>query len=91
MIGRNRYRYRYTGHGAATGGLQSHSVGELYPFDVYGQETPQGTRYGVVNLATGDATGPLWCIEDAARFARELVGAGPIAGAAMLRGFEVRL
>lgn len=44
---------KYTGHGANTGGLQGHSVGGLYPLCVFGQETAEGTRYGVMNLARG--------------------------------------
>lgn len=62
----------YTGHGANTGGLQRHSIGELYPFDVYGQETAEGTRYGVVNLSTGDETGALWTVHGATATARAL-------------------
>ena len=40
------------GH-AGSGGLQNHSIGALYPYIVYGQETPSGTRYGVLNGSTG--------------------------------------
>lgn len=50
---------KYTGH-VGNGGLQGHSVGALYPYVVYGQETTDGTRYGVQNGATGFDTGPHW-------------------------------
>jgi hypothetical protein len=45
--------FDYQGHGHKTGGLQRHSIGDTYPIFVYGQETPEGTRYGVQNLTTG--------------------------------------
>jgi len=64
----------YTGHGAATGGLQSHSIGALYPLDVYGQETPNGTRYGVVDLSSGTWTGALWTCATARGVAEALKG-----------------
>ena len=44
---------RYTGHGANTGGLQGHSIGGTYPIGTFAQETPNGTRYGVMNFASG--------------------------------------
>ena len=44
---------KYTGHGPNTGGLQQHSIGGSYPNIVFGQETDYGTRYGVMNAATG--------------------------------------
>lgn len=50
---------KYTGH-VGNGGLQGHSIGALYPYVVYGQETPNGTRYGVQNGATGYDTGANW-------------------------------
>ena len=45
---------KYTGH-VGEGGLQGHSIGGFYPYIVYGQETPDGVRYGVLNGATGSA------------------------------------
>lgn len=54
----------YSGH-VGTGGLQGHSVGALYPFAVYGQETASGTRYGVLNTATGWESGPRFTCEEA--------------------------
>lgn len=48
----------YTGH-VGSGGLQGHSIGGYYPFIVYGQETEDGLRYGVLNGATGFDTGPV--------------------------------
>jgi len=49
----------YQGHGAATGGLQQHSVGDIYPLAVFGQEQPQGfTAYGVIDLAIGEVLAP---------------------------------
>jgi len=44
---------KYTGHGANTGGLQQHTIGDIYPIGIFGQETPEGLRYGVQNFATG--------------------------------------
>ena len=49
----------YTGH-VGEGGLQGHSIGGYYPFIIYGQETAQGTCYGVLNGATGFDTGPIF-------------------------------
>lgn len=65
----------YTGHGEATGGLQAHSIGALYPLDVYGQETPEGTRYGIVDLSRGLWSGPHWTCTQAHEFARCLARA----------------
>jgi hypothetical protein len=48
---------KYTGH-VGSGGLQGHSVGALYPYIVYGKETPEGTRYGVQNGVSGYDSGP---------------------------------
>ena len=62
----------YTGHGAATGGLQRHSIGELYPLDVYGQQVNGETLYGVVDLATGEETGARWDVYGATELAREI-------------------
>lgn len=57
-------RVEYTGHGANTGGLQLHSMGDDYPFMVIGTQhrypaAPQfsqcdETRYYVQNLVTGE-------------------------------------
>lgn len=50
---------QYTGHGANTGGLQAHSIGESYPYTVVGIDDPSrwdGTRWRVVNLVTGKTT-----------------------------------
>ena len=45
---------KYTGH-VGEDGLQGHSIGGLYPYIIYGQETPEGVRYGVMNGATGES------------------------------------
>lgn len=48
----------YSGH-VGSGGLQGHSVGGLYPLIIYGAGiTP--TRFGVMNGATGEDTGPIF-------------------------------
>jgi len=50
----------YTGHGANTGGLQRHSIGDTYPLMVVGtmhrcmDERVDYTRYYVLNLVTGE-------------------------------------
>ena len=54
----------YTGHGASTGGLQGHSVGDLMPFIVYAKETPEGLRWGVMDSKWFD-TGPVHTRESA--------------------------
>ena len=42
---------RYAGHGKRTGGLQQHSIGDVYPYIVYGhQSNPDSpVRYGVMH------------------------------------------
>lgn len=40
----------YTGHGANTGGLQGHSVGEMYPYTV----AMIGDRWHAMDLRTGN-------------------------------------
>jgi hypothetical protein len=55
---------QYTGH-VGEGGLQGHSVGALYPYIVYGQETPDGTRYGVQKADSNFDTGPRFACADA--------------------------
>jgi hypothetical protein len=75
----------YTGHGENTGGLQAHSVGELYPLDVYGQETPNGTRYGVIDLSSGDATGGLWSVKVAHGMAKALKAEAPARAREIIR------
>jgi hypothetical protein len=47
-------------------------VGALYPLDVYGQETPRGTRYGVIDLSSGACTGALWTCRTARGLAEAL-------------------
>lgn len=42
----------YQGH-AGEGGIQRHSIGEEYPFIVYGQETRAGVRYRVLDTRNG--------------------------------------
>ena len=48
---------QYTGHGANTGGLQAHSIGEGYPFIVVGIDNPafEKTRWRVIDSRTGAA------------------------------------
>lgn len=62
---------RYTGH-VGQGGLQGHSVGDVYPWIVYGQETTAGTMYGVMHASDGRDTGPqfdsLAAVEHSERF-----------------------
>ena len=45
---------QYKAHTAESGGLQGHSIGGTYPIGVFGKETDHGTRYGVMNFATGE-------------------------------------
>jgi hypothetical protein len=64
---------RYTGHGEKTGGLQTHSVGPLYPYIVYSQETPRGRKHGVLHGGTGGDSGPTFDTHaEAERWARAL-------------------
>lgn len=55
----------YQGHSNDGSSVQNHSVGDLYPFVVYAQETPQGMRWGVVG--SGFDTGAIYLTEDIAR------------------------
>lgn len=64
---------KYTGH-VGQGGLQGHSIGGLYPYVVYGQETAEGTRYGVMNGTTGTDTGAKYDCAGAYQAAERLKG-----------------
>jgi hypothetical protein len=68
-------KHQYSGHGAHTGGLQAHSVGDIYPLTVFGQERPEGfTAYGVLDLATGNTVVPAcYTCQDAHEEARRLI------------------
>lgn len=44
-VGVHRVAAGYTGHGAATGGLQLHSIGKLYPWHIVGTIVDDETRY----------------------------------------------
>lgn len=45
----------YTGHGDNTGGLQRHSVGEMYPYTVIHYGSLQGPlEYAAYDLRTGN-------------------------------------
>ena len=61
----------YSGH-VGDGGLQGHSVGGLYPLIVYGAGI-NPTRFGVMNGATGEDTGPIFEDYGAAAHVAELV------------------
>lgn len=47
---------QYTGHGANTGGLQMHSVGDEYPYIIHGvaDSWEQPTQYQVMDSRTGN-------------------------------------
>lgn len=45
---------RYTGHGARTGGLQGHSVGDLYPYTLMAQGRPESLTWFVMDTRTGN-------------------------------------
>lgn len=44
---------KYTGHGAKTGGLQGHSVGDLYPYTVIGVSKSGALYWSVMDTRTG--------------------------------------
>jgi len=54
---------KYTGHGAKTGGLQAHSIGDEFPYMVQGRGEPM--KWVAVNLNTGEASPPRETYADA--------------------------
>lgn len=48
----------YTGHGAKTGGLQRHSVGDMYPFTVIAKGVPGRIKWHAMDLRTGNEGHP---------------------------------
>lgn len=54
---------KYQGHMPDGSSVQKHSAGPAYPFVVYGQETPEGLRFGVIG--PGHTTSPILSCEDA--------------------------
>lgn len=49
----------YTGHGATTGGLQGHSVGDDYPYTVIGvQRGPGRTQYAAFDTRSASEGHP---------------------------------
>lgn len=44
----------YTGHGSNTGGLQRHSIGDMYPYTVAGVGRLGQVRWVAVDLRTGN-------------------------------------
>ena len=44
---------QYTGHGAATGGLQGHSVGSDYPYTVIGISKGAGLMWAAFDTRSG--------------------------------------
>lgn len=44
---------QYTGHGANTGGLQQHSIGNMYPFTIEAYGNLRPVRWRWRNLVTG--------------------------------------
>jgi hypothetical protein len=59
----------YTGHGARTGGLQQHSIGNLYPYTIIGVTThPYApTQWQVMDCRTGNVGFLRGSYEDAER------------------------
>jgi hypothetical protein len=80
---------KYTGH-VGNGGLQGHSVGALYPYVVYGQETPAGLRYGVMNGTKDADTGPIFRECKAAYAAAEELKSGESTVESLFAALEVR-
>ena len=53
----------YQGHLPDGSSVQKHSAGSCYPFVVYGQETPDGLKFGVIGPR--HTTGPKWSCAEA--------------------------
>lgn len=54
----------YQGHLPDGSSVQKHSAGSCYPFIVYGQETPKGLKFGIIN-PKGTTVGPVFNAEQA--------------------------
>lgn len=56
----------YSGHGATTGGLQQHSIGDTYPWTVVARQLDGITEYAAFNCCTNETLAFLPTYKEAA-------------------------